>query len=129
MLNSHLEAILAELSVREPIFHRREFGTSREDLLNMTADDFWEIGASGAIYDRGYVIETLLERYQSPEPDDLVCSDFTIRQLAQDLYQLNYVLQQPNRRTRRTTLWRKTNEAWQIVFHQGTVISEPYSAS
>ncbi|MYN18214.1 DUF4440 domain-containing protein [Rugamonas sp. FT107W] len=129
MLNSHLEAILSELSAREPIFHRREFGTSREDLLKMTADDFWEIGASGAVYDRNFVIATLLERYQSPEPDDLVCSDFTIRQLAHGLYQLNYVLQQPGRRTRRTTLWRKTNEAWQIVFHQGTVISEPYSAS
>ncbi|NVD72669.1 DUF4440 domain-containing protein [Duganella sp. BJB488] len=124
-----IDAILCELSAREPIFHRREFGTSREDLLNMTADDFWEIGASGAVYDREFVIETLLERYQSPEPDDLVCSDFTIRQLARGLYQLNYVLQQPGRRTRRTTLWRKTNEAWQIVFHQGTVISEPHSAS
>lgn len=124
MLTSDLDAILVQLSAREPIFHRREFGTSREDLLNMTADDFWEIGASGAVYDREFVIETLLERYQSPEPDDLVCSDFTIRQLADDLYQLNYILQQPNRRTRRTTLWRKTNEAWRIVFHQGTVIGD-----
>lgn len=33
MLNSHLEAILGQLRAREPIFHRREFGTSREDLL------------------------------------------------------------------------------------------------
>lgn len=129
MLNSHLDAILGQLSAREPIFHRREFGTSREDLLNMTADDFWEIGASGATYDRDFVIETLLQRYQTPEPDDWSCSDFAIRQLAANLYQLNYVLQQPNRRTRRTTLWRSSNGAWRIVFHQGTVITGPHSAS
>ncbi|KSV88603.1 DUF4440 domain-containing protein [Sinorhizobium sp. GL28] len=123
MQKSNLDAILSELAAREPIFHQREFGTSREDLLKMTADDFWEIGASGKIYGRDFVIENLLERYKTPEPDDWSCTDFSIRQLAENLYQLNYVLQQPDRRTRRTTLWRKTDGAWQIVFHQGTIIT------
>ncbi len=123
MSNADLDSILEALSAREPIFHRREFGTSRADLLQMTAGDFWEIGASGETYDRDFVIEHLMQRYKAPEPDDWSCSDFSIRQIALDLYQLNYILQQPNRRTRRTTLWRKTNEAWQIVFHQGTVMS------
>ena len=105
MLKSDLDAILDELRAREPIFHRREFGTRREDLLNMTADDFWEIGASGKRYDRGFVIENLLERYKTPEVDDWTCEDFTIRQIAEHLYQLNYVLHESDRRTRRTTLW------------------------
>ncbi|SDA96110.1 DUF4440 domain-containing protein [Sinorhizobium sp. NFACC03] len=94
MQKSNLDAILSELAAREPIFHQREFGTSREDLLKMTADDFWEIGASGKIYGRDFVIENLLERYKTQEPDDLSCTDFSIRQLAENLYQLNYVLQQ-----------------------------------
>ena len=123
MQKSNLDAILSELAAREPIFHQREFGTSREDLLKMTADDFWEIGASGKIYGRDFVIENLLERYKTPEPDDWSCTDFSIRQLAENLYQLNYVLQQPDRRTRRTTLWRKTDGACQIVFHQGAIIT------
>lgn len=123
MQKSNLDAILSELAAREPIFHQREFGTNREDLLKMTADDFWEIGASGKIYGRDFVIETLLERYKTPEPDDWSCTDFWIRPLAENLYQLNYVLQQPDRRTRRTTLWRKKDEVWQIVFHQGTVMA------
>lgn len=120
---SDLDTIREALIAREPIFHRREFGTRREDLLNMTANDFWEIGASGQAYSRAFVIETLLERYQTPEPNDWSCSDFTLRQIAADLYQLNYILQQPTRQTRRTTLWRQTGDAWQIVFHQGTVIA------
>ncbi|MFF0923699.1 hypothetical protein ACFYE9_31330 [Rhizobium leguminosarum] len=57
MLNPDLHAILGELSAREPLFHHRELGTSREDLLKMTADDFSEIGASGKAYDRQFVIE------------------------------------------------------------------------
>ncbi|ARM90778.1 hypothetical protein GGE16_005798 [Rhizobium leguminosarum] len=118
-----LDAILSELAAREPIFHQREFGTSREDLLKMTANDFWEIGASGKIYGRDFVIERLLERYKSPEPDDWSCTDFLIRPLAENLFQLNYVLQQPGRQTRRTTLWRRQDGVWQIVFHQGTVVA------
>lgn len=89
----------------------------------MTLDNFWEIGASGKICGRDFVIENLLERYKTPEPDDWSCTDFSTRQLAENLYQLNYVLKQPDRRTRRTTLWRKTDGAWQIVFHQGAIIT------
>jgi hypothetical protein len=128
MMHTDLDSVLAALSAREPIFHRREFGTTREDLLRMTADDFWEIGASGHAYDRDFVIETLLERYKTPEPDDWACSDFTIRQIASDLYQLNYVLQQQGRRTRRTTLWRDAGGVWKIVFHQGTLYPDCPSA-
>ncbi|MFJ9453166.1 MULTISPECIES: DUF4440 domain-containing protein [unclassified Herbaspirillum] len=123
MPTSGLDAVLAELIAREPIFHRREFGTGREALLDMTADDFWEIGASGDIYDRNFVIETLLERYETQEEGDFSCREFHIRQLADDLYQLTYLLQQSGRRTRRTTLWRNTDGKWKIVFHQGTLIS------
>ncbi|TCA21663.1 DUF4440 domain-containing protein [Rhizobium leguminosarum bv. viciae] len=123
MLTPDLHAILGELRAREPLFHHRELGTSRGDLLKMTADDFWEIGASGKAYDREFVIENLLEFYKKPEPEGWSCSEFSIRQLAAGLYQLNYILQQPDRRTRRTTLWRKNEDAWQIVFHQGTVIT------
>jgi hypothetical protein len=123
MLTPDLHAILGELSARELLFHHRELGTSRGDLLKMTADDFWEIGASGKAYDREFVIENLLEFYKKPEPEGWSCSDFSIRQLAEGLYQLNYILQQPDRRTRRTTLWRKNEDAWRIIFHQGTIIT------
>ncbi|WDZ95048.1 DUF4440 domain-containing protein [Herbaspirillum sp. WKF16] len=120
---STLDTVLAELSAREPIFHRPEYGTSREALLEMTADDFWEIGASGNVYSRGVVIETLLARYDAQEEDVFSCSEFRVRQLADDLYQLNYLLQQPGRLTRRTTLWRRGDGGWKIVFHQGTLVS------
>ncbi|MGO6691684.1 hypothetical protein ACCS54_05145 [Rhizobium johnstonii] len=36
----------------------------------MTAEDFFEIGASGRIYRRDFVIANLLERYKQPERHD-----------------------------------------------------------
>src|SRR5581483_3176745 len=64
-----LREILDELIVREPIFHRPEFGTSRADFENMTAPDFWEIGASGQRYSRERVLDILDKRYAHPHHD------------------------------------------------------------
>ena len=52
MTDSRPDDVLAELIAREPIFHRLELGTSRADFEAQTAPDFFEVGASGAIYDR-----------------------------------------------------------------------------
>jgi hypothetical protein len=117
------ENILEDLRRREPIFHRREFGTSRDDLLQMTDEGFWEIGASGKIYTREFVIANMLERYKQPKPHDWPCDDFSISELAENLYQINYILKEPDRTTRRTTLWRRSDGGWKIVFHQGTVVA------
>src|SRR6185437_2945100 len=51
-----LQSILGELSEREPIFHRAEYGTTRADFEKMTAEDFRETGASGRIYSRRFVL-------------------------------------------------------------------------
>lgn len=123
MQDISIDTVLAELAAREPIFHRRQFGTSREALEGMTEEGFWEIGASGRVYTRDFVIGTSLQRYTEPEPHDWPCRDFSIRQLAEELYQLNYILEEPDRTTRRTTLWRNTATGWKIVFHQGTVMA------
>ncbi|MEN3146878.1 DUF4440 domain-containing protein [Neorhizobium sp. IRAMC:178] len=114
---------MAELAAREPIFHRREFGTSREALEAMTEETFWEIGASGRVYGRDVVIANLLERYRQPEPHGWPCRDFTISRLADNLYHLSYILEERDRLSRRSTFWRNTATGWKIVFHQGTVIA------
>jgi hypothetical protein len=53
------------LLAREPLFHRPELGTDRAALEAMTAEDFWEVGASGRVYSRAVVLE-VLERAQRP---------------------------------------------------------------
>ncbi len=119
-----LLAVLAELSQREPIFHRPEFSTTRADFERMTAATFWEVGASGRLYSREYVLAELERRYANPTEEVWQTRDFHCLELAADNYLLTYTLIQGARVTRRSTIWRRTAEGWQIVYHQGTVVED-----
>jgi len=117
--------VLEELKKREPIFHRAEYGTSRVDFENMTAPDFWEVGASGRRYSREYVIDTLVERHSAPHVDIWEARDFHCIEIAPDNYLRTYTLiQGAPRVTRRATIWRRIADTWKIVYHQGTVVEE-----
>jgi predicted RNase H-like HicB family nuclease len=110
-----LEGVLAELSRREPIFHRPEFGTTRADFERMTAEDYWETGASGRRYARPFVLDGLEERFSVPHEDVWETREFHCRKLSEDTYLLTYTLLQDHARlTRRATIWRNTAESWKI---------------
>jgi hypothetical protein len=120
-----LAEILRELSAREPIFHRAEFGVSREDFERMTVEEFWEIGASGRRYSRNFVLDEMEKRYAADHEDVWETSEFHCRRLTEDLFLLTYTLVQDDTRvTRRSTIWQRTAEDWKIVFHQGTVVTD-----
>jgi hypothetical protein len=120
-----LQAILAELSSREPIFHRPELGTSRADFEHMMVEDYWEVGASGRRYSRDFVLAELEKRFAAPHNDLWETRDFHCRKLSSDTYLLTYTLLQDNLRlTRRSTIWRSTADGWKIVYHQGTLVQD-----
>jgi hypothetical protein len=122
--DSALLPILDELTRREPIFHRPELGTSREDFERMTAEDFWEVGASGNRYSRSYVLDVLQRRHAVAHDDVWKTSDFDLRQLGPNTFLLTYTLLQNHERlTRRSTIWQLTPAGWKILFHQGTIVS------
>lgn len=116
--------VLQELSRREPIFHRPEFGTTRADFERMTLATFWEVGASGRRYSRQYVLDELEKRHANQLEDIWQTRDFHCLELAADNYLLTYTLMQGARVTRRATIWRRTTEGWKIVYHQGTVVAD-----
>jgi len=113
---------MAELMDREPIFHRAELGTTRADFEKMTMPDFWEVGASGQRYSREFVLDELERRFAKAHEEVWETSDFRCQKLADDVYLLTYTLLQDGERlTRRSTIWKRTGEGWNIVFHQGTI--------
>jgi hypothetical protein len=118
----NLLGVLQELKAREPLFHRVEFGTSLADFELMTEPEFWEVGASGRRYSRGYVLKTLVERYSQPFGDAWETRDFHCLELAPDNYLLTYTLLQGERVTRRSTIWRRRGVDWKLVYHQGTIV-------
>lgn len=120
-----LEEVRGELAAREPIFHREEWGTLREDFEQMTAAEFWEVGASGRRYSREDVLKELERRNAEGYEDVWATSDFSCQRLAEEVYLLTYTLLQDGvRLTRRSTIWRRSVEGWKIVFHQGTIVED-----
>ena len=120
-----LTDILTELSRLEPIFHWPPADMSRAALEKMTADDFWETGASGRRYAREFVFDVLAQRQAKAEPDVWQTSEFYCRKLAEGVYLLTYtLLQDKTRLTRRATIWQKAVDGWKIVYHQGTVVQD-----
>ncbi len=117
-----LQSVLDALIDREPIFHRPEFGTTRTDFENMTEPEFWEVGASGRRYSRSYILDTLEKRHASPHEDAWEARDFHCLEIAPSNYLLTYTLQQGDRITRRSTIWRRRGGEWKIVYHQGTLV-------
>ena len=114
-----------ELQRREPVFHRLEPGATRADLEAMTDPDFCEVGASGRRYGRDYVLDLLEKRFENPGEDIWEVSDFRCLALSRDTYLVTYtLLQQKQRVTRRSSIWRRSGNVWQVVYHQGTVVED-----
>ncbi|SDF79487.1 DUF4440 domain-containing protein [Terriglobus roseus] len=125
-MEDHLDtaSVLEELRALEPIFHTQAFGTTMDDFAHRMVDDYWEIGASGARYDRAFILKHLASTPPvDAEAAGWITSHHQVRRLAADTFLLTYQLQQLERVTWRSTVWRRSEQGWQVVFHQGTVIS------
>ncbi len=109
--------ILQDLRSREPIFHRPGEPTTM-------APTYWEVGASGRRYSRQFILKHLAA---SPPLDALQAgwktSDHAVVRLSADTFLFTYTLQQPQRLTRRATIWQQTPSGWQVLFHQGTIVT------
>jgi len=115
--------VLAELRRRELLLHQPDSETGRAELAEATDEGFWEVGASGRIYDRAYVLDELERRAQRPR-EEWPATDFACRKIASDNYLLTYTLTQGVRITRRASIWQRAGSGWKILYHQGTVVSE-----
>ena len=111
-----------QLHALEPIFHHAEVGAGREVFDAMVSIDYWEVGASGQVYTRDFVIDTLVERYAQAHQDVWVINDFAVRQLAGNVWLATYELDQDGRLSRRATIWRRSGTGWIAEYHQGTLM-------
>jgi hypothetical protein len=124
-IEPELLPILEELRRREPIFHNPAFGSTTAEFERSTAPDYWEVGASGRLYSRDFILHELTKSvpYVDAAAAGWETSEFGLRRLGPDTYLLTYTLDQAGRRTRRSTIWRRSEDGWQILYHQGTIIA------
>ena len=118
---AHLQPLLTELRFMEDRFHAASHAATPEYFGRIVAPDFWEIGASGKRYSRAFCLEVLSQRAAKPPEEAWITRDWQVRALGPDHALLTYTLEQPGRVTLRSTVWRRTADGWQAVFHQGTV--------
>lgn len=114
--------VTEQLRDREPIFHHAQTGAGRDVFDAMTTIGYWEVGASGRVYDRESVIGVLVDRYADQHDDLWAIKDFGVRMLAEGVYLATYELDQDGRFSRRATIWRRTGSDWVAEYHQGTLI-------
>lgn len=122
LLNSELAPILSVLKTLEPLVYAANAGKSRAYFDALLAQDFWEVGASGLRYSREYVLGELEKRQQNPREEAWHTSGHHLQQLSETDFLMTYSLHQPTRLSRRASIWRKQNEHWLLVYHQGTVV-------
>jgi len=118
-------ATATELLRLERALAERVDAAAPDGLAALLDDGFLEFGASGRVLDRDATIEMLRT---SGHVDSIDLSEVRTRVLAADVVLLTYTLsaRAPNgaRRTRRSSIWRRTPDGWRILFHQGTVVPD-----
>lgn len=111
-------AIEGELRLLQP-----DVRSSPALLGELLHPGFREFGASGRSWDRTSIIESLVAG-EDPGPRPVVVSRMEGVRIAPDVVHLTFDTEDNGRRVHRSSLWRRTDDGWQMYFHQGT----PFSA-
>ncbi|MDA8111872.1 MAG: DUF4440 domain-containing protein, partial [Nitrospiraceae bacterium] len=96
-----------------------EIRFSQEKMEEILADDFFEFGSSGRIYDKHVTIQTLPREIGAKFP----LPDFSARLLSSSVALLTYqsILSGPDgnfRHAPRSSVWIRTDRGWRLIFHQ-----------
>ena len=98
---------------------------STAEFERSTAPEYWEVGGSGRRYSREFILRELTVNV--PNVDAAAAGwrteGFGLRRLGPETYLLTYTLDQAGRRTRRATIWQRSEGGWRILYHQGTIIA------
>jgi len=100
-----------------------EVRNSVKKLDELIASDFIEYGSSGLVYDKSMILERLPQGVSST----YTLYDFEVITLSENIIQTRFKtdridLDGTKNTSLRTSLWKKSDDRWQIFFHQGTLI-------
>lgn len=90
---------------------------SREKLDRVLANDFFEIGSSGYMFDKKECLE------KGVVLTEMSLHNYEIYPLAPDVILSTYFITDKtrNRNTFRSSIWKHIDGRWQLYFHQGTI--------
>jgi hypothetical protein len=101
---------------------RKNVRGSRDELERILADDFYEVGTSGRLFDKESIIENLTQESERT----LVMQEFIATSLAKGVVLTTYriirkITDQEQATSRHCSVWKKRDDEWEMLYHQGTL--------
>lgn len=96
-----------------------EIRTSKEEVMNLLSDNFFEFGSSGQVL---YKDEDISEATFGIVK--MTMSDFEIHSLSEEIVLATYRIYNElnNQHSLRSSIWKVVDGQWKMHFHQGTKI-------
>lgn len=91
-------------------------------LLELLAPDFLEVGASGRVWNLPGVLELL--NAEDPDDEEIAVTGLGGRIIAEGVILVSWDSTHKNRRARRTSQWRRDDDGWRLLHHQGTILPD-----
>jgi len=105
----------------ETSLHKKHVRNSTESTSTLLADGFIEFGSSGRVWNKASIIESM--RRESVD-QQVTVEDFAARELAPDVVLVTYMSMKDAGSTLRSSIWKRCEGKWQMIFHQGTRSAE-----
>jgi len=107
----------------EILFHKNEIRDNAKLLKALIHPSFQEIGYSGKCYTKEEVLKALASQKSTP---NIHTEDFSVTPISSTVALLTYKSANIEadgtlaKQALRSSLWKKSADTWQIVFHQAT---------
>ncbi|MFY2789876.1 DUF4440 domain-containing protein [Rhodococcus sp. MALMAid1271] len=88
----------------------------RARVETLLADDFSEVGASGAVWDKSSILDLL----GTEDSKTIEVLELDGRLISAELVLVHWISTVSGVHARRTSLWRHAASGWELVHHQGT---------
>jgi hypothetical protein len=112
-----LDSVAEEFADLEQRLMSPEVRKNPQALNALLAEDFFEFGSSGTVYNRNEVLAAL----STEQSVERVMSDLTVKRLSDDTVLLTYrLMRYDGRSTLRVSIWQFQAGQWKMIFHQGT---------
>lgn len=108
------------LKLEQSLFHL-EFMQDENYIRTILDADYMKIGKSGRIFTKDKIMASLL---QETEDRKITMYNYTCTPLDEKIFKVHYITLDGEDQIMRTSLWKKENNAYVIVFHQASRMKE-----
>ena len=101
----------------ETSLHKKQVRNSSDSTAALLADVFIEFGSSGRVWSKASIIESMRREELDQQ---ITVEDFAARELAPDVVLVTYISKKDAGSALRSSIWKRLDGKWQLIFHQGT---------